>query len=218
MGNEKLIVVAGLLTVVAVVCICGCQYANVGHSKNESSSPYRDIFDFRKEMRLAYIEMCKQEAQREHGNYKGWADDCWREYKGEYKIVYVDAKYLSFYAEAYVCAGFNMHGGTSITVGTIDRKTGQVLKAADLIPERRMAEVRSALVDAVAKKLGGKENLLNEPKVIDNCYFAEGAIHFVYNEYEVAPYAEGPVEVAVLAPADISKPVVVTGVTTRPIY
>lgn len=207
-----------LMVVVAVAGVCGCRYANVGHSKNESSSPYNDIFDFRKEMRLAYIEMCKQEAQREHGNYKGWADDCWREYKGEYKIVYVDAKYLSFYAEAYVCAGFNAHGGTSITVGTIDRKTGQVLKAADLIPECRMAEVRSALIDAVAKKLGGKENLLNEPKIIDNCYFAEGAIHFVYNEYEVAPYAVGPVEVAVLAPADITKPVVVTGVTTRPIY
>ena len=206
------------MVVVAVAGVCGCRYANVGHSKNESSSPYNDIFDFRKEMRLAYIEMCKQEAQREHGNYKGWADDCWREYKGEYKVVYVDAKYLSFYAEAYVCAGFNAHGGTSITVGTIDRKTGQVLKAADLIPECRMAEVRSALIDAVAKKLGGKENLLNEPKVIDNCYLAEGAVHFVYNEYEVAPYAVGPVEVAVLAPADISKPVVVTGVTTRPIY
>lgn len=207
-----------LMVVVAVAGVCGCRYANVGHSKNESSSSYKDIFDFRKEMRLAYIEMCKQEAQREHGNYKGWANDCWREYKGEYKIVYVDAKYLSFYAEAYVCAGFNVHGGTSIAVGTIDRKTGRVLKAADLIPECRMAEVKSALVDAVAEKLGGKENLLNEPKVIDNCYFAEGAIHFVYNEYEVAPYAEGPVEVAVLAPADITKPVVVTGVTTRPIY
>lgn len=134
------------------------------------------------------------------------------------RSFYVDAKYLSFYAEAYVCAGFNVHGGTSITVGTIDRKTGQVLKAADLIPARRMAEVRAALVDAVAKKLGGKENLLDEPEVVDNCYFADGAINFVYNEYEVAPYAEGPVEVAVLAPADITKPVVVTGVTTRPIY
>ena len=207
-----------LMAEVAVVCICGCQYAHVNPQKNASVHPIMDIFDFRKEMRLAYIEMCKQEAQREHGDNQEWVGDCLREYRGEYKIVYVDAKYLSFYAEAYVCAGFNAHGGTSITVGTIDRKTGQVLKAADLIPECRMAEVRSALIDAVAKKLGGKENLLNEPKIIDNCYFAEGAIHFVYNEYEVAPYAEGPVEVAVLAPADITKPVVVTGVTTRPIY
>ena len=207
-----------LMVVVAVALICGCQYSHVNHDENADVHPITDIFDFRKEMRLAYIEMCKQEAQCEHGDNQGWAEDCLREYKGEYKIVYVDARYLSFYVEAYVCAGFNAHGGTSITVGTIDRKTGQVLKAADLIPERRMAEVRAALVDGIAKKLGGKKNLLSEPKIIDNCYLAADGIHFVYNEYEVAPYAEGPVDAVVQVPTDISKPVPVAQVTTRPIY
>ena len=207
-----------LMVVVAVALICGCQYSHVNHDENADVHPITDIFDFRKEMRLAYIEMCKQEAQCEHGDNQGWAEDCLREYRGEYKIVYVDARYLSFYVEAYVCAGFNAHGGTSITVGTIDRKTSQVLKAADLIPERRMAEVRAALVDGIAKKLGGKKNLLSEPKIIDNCYLAADGIHFVYNEYEVAPYAEGPVDAVVQVPTDISKPVPVTQVTTRPIY
>ena len=207
-----------LMAVVAVVGICGCQYTHVNRRENENARPYKDIFDFRKEIRLAYIEMCKQEAQKDHGDYDGWAGDCLREYKGEYKIVYVDARYLSFYVEAYVCAGFNVHGGTSITVGTIDRKTGQVLKAADLIPERRMAEVRAALVDGVAEKLGGKQNLLGEPKIIDNCYLGKDGIHFVYNEYEVAPYAEGPVDAVVQVPTDISKPVPAAQVTTRPIY
>lgn len=207
-----------LMVVVAVALICGCQYSHVNHDENADVHPITDIFDFRKEMRLAYIEMCKQEAQCEHGDNQGWAEDCLREYRGEYKIVYVDARYLSFYVEAYVCAGFNAHGGTSITVGTIDRKTGQVLKAADLIPERRMAEVRAALVDGIAKKLGGKKNLLSEPKIIDNCYLAADGIHFVYNEYEVAPYAEGPVDAVVQVPTDISKPVPVAQVTTRPIY
>ena len=207
-----------LMVVVAVALICGCQYSHVNHDENADVHPITDIFDFRKEMRLAYIEMCKQEAQCEHGDNQGWAEDCLREYRGEYKIVYVDARYLSFYVEAYVCAGFKAHGGTSITVGTIDRKTGQVLKAADLIPERRMAEVRAALVDGIAKKLGGKKNLLSEPKIIDNCYLAADGIHFVYNEYEVAPYAEGPVDAVVQVPTDISKPVPVAQVTTRPIY
>ena len=207
-----------LMVVVAVALICGCQYSHVNHDENADVHPITDIFDFRKEMRLAYIEMCKQEAQCEHGDNQGWAEDCLREYRGEYKIVYVDARYLSFYVEAYVCAGFNAHGGTSITVGTIDRKTGQVLKAANLIPERRMAEVRAALVDGIAKKLGGKKNLLSEPKIIDNCYLAADGIHFVYNEYEVAPYAEGPVDAVVQVPTDISKPVPVAQVTTRPIY
>ena len=214
---RKLIIAAGLFTVVAVVGTCGCQYAYVNQHEKEGIRPIKDIFDFRKEMRLAYIEMCKQEAQREHGDNQEWAGDCLREYKGEYKIVYVDAKHLSFYVEAYVCAGFNAHGGTSITVGTIDRKTGRVLKAADLIPERRRAEIRAALVEGVAKKLGGKENLLNEPEIIDNCYLGEDGIHFVYNEYEVAPYAEGPVEAIVRIPDDASTPVTLNRVTTRPL-
>ena len=207
-----------LVVICALGLFCGCQYAHVNPQKNASIHPITDIFDFRKEMRLAYIEMCKQESQREHGDNQGWAGDCSRDYKGEYKIVYVDARYLSFYVESYMCAGFNAHGGTSITVGTIDRKTGQVLKAADLIPERRMAEVRAALVDGVAKKLGGKQNLLGEPKVIDNCYLADDGIHFVYQEYEVAPYAEGPVDAVVQVPDDASKPVAAAQVTTRPIY
>ena len=104
-----------------------------------------------------------------------------------------------------------------ITVGTIDRKTGQVLKAADLIPERRRAEVRAALVDGVAKKLGGKKNLLSEPRIIDNRYLGEDGIHFVYNEYEVAPYAEGPVDAVVRIPDDASTPVTLNRVTTRPL-
>lgn len=207
-----------MAAVVVVVGTCGCQYAHVNQHEKEGVRPIKDIFDFRKEMRLAYIEMCKQEAQRKHGDNQDWAADRSREYRGEYKIVYVDARYLSFYVEAYVCAGFNAHGGTSITVGTIDRKTGLVLKAADLIPERRRAEVRAALVDGVAKKLGGKQNLLGEPKVIDNCYLGKDGIHFVYDEYEVAPYAEGPVDAVVQVPTDISKPVPVAQVTTRPIY
>ena len=61
-GNDamrKLIIAAGLFTVVAVVGTCGCQYAHVNQHEKEGVRPIKDIFDFRKEMRLAYIEMCK---------------------------------------------------------------------------------------------------------------------------------------------------------------
>ncbi len=73
LGHYQLIVVEGLLTVMAVVRICGCQNADVNQLEKEGVHPITDIFDFRKEMRLAYIEMCKQEAQRDHGDYEGWA-------------------------------------------------------------------------------------------------------------------------------------------------
>lgn len=196
----------------------GCRYAYVNQQGNESTHPITDILDFRKEMRLAYIDMCKQEAQREHVDYEGWAADCLREYKGEHKIVYADAKYLSFYVEAYVLAGYNAHGGTSITVGTIDRKTGRVLKAADLIPEQRRAGVQAALCDGAAKAVGGKDNLLGEVKIVDNCYLDEEGIHFVYDEYEIAPYVMGPIEVVIELPEDASHPVTLKRAKSRPLY
>ena len=206
----------------AVICalglFCGCRHAHINQQKNESALQSMDILDFRKKMRLAYIDMCKREAQKDHVGYEGWAWDCSREYRGAYKIVHVDARYLSFYVETYVCAGYNAHGGTSITVGTIDRKTGKVLKADDLISEQRRSEVQAALVDGIAKKLGGRDNLLAEPKIIDNCYLDGDGVHFVYNEYEVAPYAEGPVDAVIQVPTDVSKPVTVKQITTHPIY
>ena len=206
----------------AVICalglFCGCRHAHINQQKNESALQSMDILDFRKKMRLAYIDMCKREAQKDHGGYEGWAWDCSREYRGAYKIVHVDARYLSFYVKSYVCAGYNAHGGTTVTVGTIDRKTGKVLKADDLIPEQRRSEVQAALVDGIAKKLGGRDNLLAEPKIIDNCYLDGDGVHFVYNEYEVAPYAEGPVDAVIQVPTDVSKPVTVKQITTHPIY
>lgn len=62
----------------ASVCVflCGCQSAHVNHLENEDVHPITNIFGFRKEMRLAYIEMCKQEAQRDHGDDREWAGDC----------------------------------------------------------------------------------------------------------------------------------------------
>ena len=78
--------------------------------------------------------------------------------------------------------------------------------------------MQAALVDGIAKKRGGRDNLLAEPKIIDNCYLDGDGVHFVYNEYEVAPYAEGPVDAVIQVPTDVSKPVTVKKITTHPIY
>ena len=45
---RKLIIAAGLFTVVAVVGTCGCQYAYVNQHEKEGIRPIKDIFDFRK--------------------------------------------------------------------------------------------------------------------------------------------------------------------------
>ena len=113
-----------------------------------------------------------------------------------YKIVYADEKHLSFRAEEFEYNG-GAHGNTKITVGTFDRKTGKILKAADLIPAARRTEVLKELRAGVVKAIGGEAQLQGEVKIIDNCFVAKDGIHFVYNEYEVACYAAGSVEVVV---------------------
>lgn len=204
----------------AIVCVWtlfgGCRHLFIKNPRTDRVHAIKDLCDFRKEMRSAYIDQCKWDIQMEtrgqKGGYYSWT------YQGEYKVVYSDANYVSFYTEAFVDSDFYVHGGTLITVGTIDRKTCKVLKATDLIPEWRRAEVLSALIDGVAKKLGGRGNLLNDPKIIDNCYLDKDGIHFVYNEYVVASFKDGPVEVVVQVPTDATRPVTVTKVTTRPLY
>ena len=46
-----------------------------------------------------------------------------QEFKKDYKVVYADRQYLSFYCSDYSYTG-GAHGSTTIIVGAIDRKTG----------------------------------------------------------------------------------------------
>ena len=55
------------------------------------------------------------------------------------------------------------------------------------------AALKKALHDGAVKALGGKDNLQSEVEVVENFYLAKDGLHFVYNEYEIACYAAGPV-------------------------
>ena len=57
--------------------------------------------------------------------------------------------------------------------------------------------MRAELYAGVVKKIGGKENLQGEVKITDNCFIAQDGLHSVFNEYEVACYAAGAIEVVV---------------------
>ena len=119
-----------------------------------------------------------------------------QEFNKEYKIVYADGDYLSFYAKEYSYLG-GAHGNTIIRVGTISRATGRVLKVGDFVADVKRAALKNALYDGAVKALGGKENLQSEVDVVENFYLAKDGLHFVYNEYEIACYAAGSVEVVV---------------------
>ena len=169
-----------------------------------------DYFSFRKAftpMRSEYFDHCKFIA------LQGKNPEDWDEWYGEgkYQIVYSDEKYLSFRYVEYLFLG-GAHGGRCITIRTFDRKTGKVLKASDFIPENKRKAVKSALYDAVLKNVGDKSSIFGEVKIVDNCCIMKDGIHFVYNEYEVAPFAVGAIDVTVKVSSDSQK-VTATGET-----
>ena len=118
------------------------------------------------------------------------------EYQSKYSVIFADEKYISFRAEEYSYTG-GAHGNTEITVGTIDRKTGRRLRIADFVSADRLPELTKILHVKVVTKLGGKEKLQGEVLPIENFCVVKGGLKFVYNEYEVACYAAGAIEVVV---------------------
>ena len=132
-----------------------------------------------------------------------------REYKSEYKVVYTDQRtFFSYRAECFRYTG-GAHGGSIVKVGTIDVRTGKRLTTADVIPPDKRSEALARVREAVIAKIGGEENLMptaNEvlAKLSENFYVGKDGLHFIFQEYSVAPYhyapdSYGPVEVVVPA-------------------
>lgn len=111
------------------------------------------------------------------------------------EMVYLDDDYLSYRVTEYWFTG-GAHGNTAIAVGTLDRKTGRELTLADVFGKDGLAALEKKLFDAVVAQIG-KDKLQAKVKPIENFYLAADGWHFVYNEYEVACYAEGVIEVVI---------------------
>lgn len=113
-----------------------------------------------------------------------------------YNIVFADERYLSFRAEEFSYSG-GAHGNRQVIVGTFDRATGRRLTVRDLIPAERREQVLKSLRQKVVERLGGEDKLQGEVTLTENCCLGADGLHFVYNEYEVACYAEGMIEVII---------------------
>ena len=172
-----------ICSVIAVSCIVlsGCRTGEVGESAQLKG----------------YIDSISHEALRqESADMLVGSSMTTQEYQSKYSVIFADEKYISFRAEEYSYTG-GAHGNTEITVGTIDRQTGRRLRLADFVSADGLHELAKILHAKVVKKLGGKENLQGEVRPIENFCVVKDGLKFVYNEYEVACYAVGAVEVPV---------------------
>ena len=145
-----------------------------------------------------YVEECRQWAvmNPDDDDMVLGASATTREYKSAYSVIYAGRKYLSFRAEEYSYTG-GAHGSNKITVATIDRKTGKMVRLADFISADEMPVLKKLLLEKVIKKLGGKVGLQGEVRPVENFCVVKDGLMFVYNEYEVACYAAGAIEVVV---------------------
>ena len=172
-----------ICSVIAVSCVAfsGCRTGEVGESAQLKG----------------YIDSISHEALRqESADMLVGSSMTTEEYQSKYSVVFADEKYISFRAEEYSYTG-GAHGNTEITVGTIDRKTGCRLRLADFVSADKLPELTKILHVKVVTKLGGKEKLQGEVLPIENFCVVKGGLKFVYNEYEVACYAAGAIEVVV---------------------
>ena len=184
----------GVLAVLALGLCAGCRYAGPRACKSRcGGSESFALGDARGEY-VTYLREVMDDAKRDPDFFIGHTltdseDQCKRE------MVYLDAKYLSYRIEEYWYHG-GAHGSTKISVGTLERETGRQLTLNDVFGNDGLSTLEEELRKAVAKKIG-EENIQARVKLTENFYLAEDGWHFVYNEYEVACYACGAVEVVI---------------------
>ena len=117
------------------------------------------------------------------------------ESKCDYKIVYASEKLVSFKIVSWSYSG-GAYGMTDTKVGTV--RKGKVLKLSDL-PENIETLWQQALKShPESKTIKEYAKFLNEePQITDNFYLDDKGIHFIYQPYEIAPFATGTIDIFV---------------------
>ena len=120
----------------------------------------------------------------------------------EQKVVFVSPQIVSYKIEKTDYSG-GAHGSRLITVASINRKTGKKITLADIAPGEKLSELHQLIKDMLVQQFKAKDyaellqQLLEEPKPTENFYLDKDGFHFIYNEYEIACYAMGTIEVII---------------------
>ena len=204
-----------IVLAVGVVLFAGCRYGEVEQASTDVAYAYvvkdADSFahDFREFLDSYVNEVLDVFSDKDFASYfdpegAEFPIVTTKEYKSKYEVVYTDQRtFFSYRAECFRYTG-GAHGGTTVKVGTVDVKTRKKLTVADVIPADKHAEARARVREALIAKIGGESNLMPSAKTAlatlsENFYVGKDGLHFVFNEYEVACYAQGVVEVIIPA-------------------
>ncbi len=196
-----------------VLAICGCRYmGEIEVEENSAESVSTEAERAQRETERQRLETDKQPYVEDlKGIIRDFpvndpeADSLFRpggslvtaesSFKGE--CIYKDKRFVSYRMTSYAYRG-GAHGNTSILVGILDRVTGEPKRWRDIVPEKDWAAFEKKVIQAAKDELKRRNTEPLAPLfVTENVYIDEKGLHFVYNEYEIACYAVGAVEVTV---------------------
>ena len=159
----------------ALVLLCGC--ASV-EKNNSMTQEYIDIIkNWKNPKTLATMSSMNWES------------------KSDYKIVYASEKSVSFKIVLWSYSG-GAHGMTDTKVGTV--RNGKLLKLSDLPANIETLWQQALNSHPEFKTIKKYSDFIGEsPKITENFYLDDKGIHFIYQPYEIAPFAMGTVDVFV---------------------
>lgn len=102
------------------------------------------------------------------------------------------------------------HGSYVVNYYNFDVKSGKLLSIKDVIPEGKEQEVLKAMEEQLCKDWEAKDladlqektgiTMLGDLYLTNNFFVKEDSILFLFNQYEIAPYAAGLISVTVEKP------------------
>ena len=167
-------IISGSL-VVALVALCSCTNITEHNSMDQE---YIDL-----------IKNWKNPKELAEMPSMNWESKC------NYKIVYASEKLVSYKIFSWSYSG-GAHGMPYTQVGTV--RNGKILKLADL-PENIETLWKQALKSHPEfKTIKEYSDFLGElPKITENFYLDDKGVHFIYQPYEIAPFATGTIDIFV---------------------
>ena len=171
--------IAGILAV-----LCGCSAVSA-----EGQAGYQEY--------ISMLKSCENPAELMNVETLHWQSN------SDYKIVYADNNIVSFRCETYSYSG-GAHGMPDTKVGTI--KNGKLLKLADLPDLSKIQTLWQQALQAhcqFAEIKKYSDFIGSEPQLTENFYLDDKGIHFIYQPYEIAPFAAGTIEIFIPLPLGV---------------
>lgn len=141
------------------------------------------------------FEKIYQELEKDAKEYKPFAmeESAYTQYLGQRNHI------VSFTQSTYSFTG-GAHGMGHTNYLNIDINKKALITLNDVINEKNQAKLKALLWNTYSSERSGETPLFVEKKdfrISDNFYFSKDGIVFVYPVYELGPYAEGEIELAI---------------------